>query len=93
MEIHAVLVSLRDVPEGQKVTKRTGAKEYTVRDQVRFFGAGIDPVVASGGVRFLNDESRGTFNAHPGEMQVFWKVSARELRRHLAQIDAERNAK
>jgi hypothetical protein len=83
--ILGVLMYAKDVPLGSTVTKRTGAKEYTISDQVRIFHADqkTKPTVipAVDGARFI---ASGTdFNAVAPETVLVWIVEPEALAEYL----------
>jgi hypothetical protein len=85
MEV-TVILPLYRIPEGERVTKRTGTKEYIVRDQLRIYGLdeeedpdGVRYLNAGAGGRFLVDPENGNANVWESKRPVVWKTTVDEL--------------
>ena len=76
----AVLLPAMDIPLDSTVTKRTGEKEYTLRDRLRIYGEENSPkeIKAADGSRFLVSEN-GDANVVSGTTKLLWHVEEEEL--------------
>jgi len=71
---------LRDIPIGSKVSKKTGDKIYTIRDQIKIYG-GQDltkEIKVSEGTRFLVAEN-GDIQVVDGNLEFLWHVEYHTL--------------
>ena len=89
-----MIIPLGDVPEGSTVTKRTGSKEYRVRDTFSIWGApkGDEPkdkqeFHAGEGARFLVPDDGGDVNALGSDIEVVWIVTREDLEAYLAGLE------
>lgn len=85
-----VIMPAGELPNGARVTKKTGEKVYTLRDEVRMFattsGAGDQAVVhkltAGEGARFIVGEN-GDGAAIPSTLELVWHTFENDLRHFL----------
>lgn len=81
-----VILPLASIPNGSLVTKRTGAKEYKVVNEIRIYGDRPQTIKAEGGARFLmaND---GSVCALSGETEVVWLADEDVLLNYLEELE------
>ena len=77
-------VKIERIPLESTVTKRTGEKEYTLRDRIRIFdGAGVPKVIlATDGARFIIAPN-GDVTADAGTTPLLWHVERYRLLQFL----------
>jgi hypothetical protein len=82
-----LLIPIKDVPEGERVTKKTGEKLYTVRDRIRIFSDDVNvrkEIKADDGVRFLVNDN-GDVNAVDAKSEYIWYVDVDTAAQWLSQ--------
>jgi hypothetical protein len=83
-----VLMEVRDIPVGATVTKKTGEKIYTLRDDVKIYGStqeqteALRELKADEGTRFLISQN-GDISIISGDTELLWHVDGRILFEHL----------
>lgn len=85
-----IILPIGDVPEGETVTKATGAKKYIVRKSISVYRQGETQVIESGeGVMFLMPvEPSGNINTLPAHKEVAWDLTLDKLKDYVReQID------
>jgi hypothetical protein len=75
-----LLLAAAEIPDGETVTKRTGAMGYTLRSAVRIFGEGGEPreIKAQDGARLLVSHS-GDISAISATTELLWSVTEEAL--------------
>ena len=72
-----IIIEAGQVPDGATVTKVTGAKEYTLSSEIRFYGDESPNIKADKDVRFLiNGDSVNIISAYK---EVAWYADLEEL--------------
>ena len=82
-----ILLPARLIPIGSNVTKRTGEKVYTIKNEIRFFG-GEDkfPTIRSDkDTRFLVADN--SIVVVSGETELLWEVDSDTLKCYLHDIE------
>lgn len=87
-----VLIQARSIPVGSSVTKKTGEKPYTLRDDVKIYGATREQgeaksaemreLKADEGTRFLISQN-GDISIISGDVELLWHVSEETLYEYL----------
>jgi hypothetical protein len=79
-ETFRLLIEAARIPMGSIVTKRTGSKEYILRDKIRIFGEQGEPkeVKASEGALFLVNDG-GDLNVIGSSTLLLWHTDRWEL--------------
>lgn len=81
MEHFKVLLPASEIPDGSKITKATGQKEYTLKRELRIFenlrGTECEVIKAKTGVVFLVKD--GDINAYPDHTKLLWVVEPKEF--------------
>lgn len=83
-----VLIAVRDIPVGSSVTKKTGDKPYTLRDDVKIYGSTqeqretLRELKADEGTRFLIAQN-GDISIVSGDTELLWHVAERDLYQYL----------
>lgn len=72
------------IPNGSKVTKKTGNKEYILRDRITVYNEkGLPTTIPySMGVKFMVDNS-GNIQTVSDNVELVWLVDEEELRDYL----------
>jgi len=83
-----VILPAAEIPLDSVVTKRTGEKEYTLRDRVRVFGESGErrEIVASGGSRFIVSPN-GDANVVNADTELCWLTDREQLLAFLTPLD------
>lgn len=79
-----VILPALEIPIGSTVTKRTGAKEYVLKDKVRFFSDDVaqrKEITAAKGVLYLIND--GDINIIPADLELIWITESDELLEYL----------
>lgn len=78
-----IILPAGEIPLGSTVTKKTGTKEYLLKDRLRVFGETGDrrEIVAQPGCVFLVSE--GDANAIPSTTEMLWTCQDWQLERWL----------
>lgn len=88
-------VPLGDVPAGDKITKLTGDKIYTVRDEIMVYGETKERHRVlekhEHTYRYLFDEN-GSISEMFGDKQVIWLTTMEMLRHYCGQQEREKEA-
>ena len=86
-----VLMPVSEVPIGSTITKKTGEKEYTVREKIRIFGDNTHQkeICADDNTRFLISDN-GDINVISGDTEVLWLVTSEKLYQYLYEIIEKR---
>lgn len=83
-----VLLPAGDIPDGSTVTKRTGAKEYTLKQKIKIYAdkdSGTSPqVLEADGVKYLTGD--GAINAISDNVVLVWKTTTGELHSFLDKL-------
>ena len=81
-----VLMPAKDIPLGAIVTKKTGDKPYTIRENVKIYGTveqqTIREIKCDDGTRFLVSAT-GDINIVNSDTELLWHVSDRDLYNYL----------
>jgi len=84
-----VLIAASEIPVGGKVTKKTGEKVYTIRDDIKIYGKTgpeqtetLRELRADRETRFMVSEDC-SINIISGDTELLWHVDAEELYRYL----------
>lgn len=79
-----VLLPANEIPVGSRVTKRTGDKVYTLRNEIKVFGLANSNQVLKGedGVRFLIAPD-GNAGAVDGQTELLWHTDKKSLSQWL----------
>lgn len=83
-----VILEVREIPVGSTVTKKTGEKVYTLRDDVKIYGSTqeqtetLRELKADSGTRFLIAQN-GDISIVSGDVEMLWHVDGRILFEHL----------
>ena len=74
-----VILPARIIPLGSTVTKRTGTKEYVLRDRITVYdnGDSKQEIIASDGAVYLSSE--GCANAIASETNLVWHTDINSL--------------
>lgn len=81
---------VQDIPLGSTVTKKTGEKEYTLRDDIKIWGStqeqteNLRELKADDGTRFLISKN-GDISIISGETEMLWHVDNQTLYNFLYQ--------
>lgn len=84
-----ILLPASDIPAGSTVTKRTGDKEYILRDRITAYGEngkGME-LTPDAGMRFMVDPTTGNANIISGDKIICWKTDRYELQAHLEALE------
>lgn len=85
-----ITVPVEVIADGTKVRKPSGAKEYTVRREIRFYGGAggmtVSPVLAERGTAFLCAKD-GTVNCVPADMLVTQDLLIRDAYEFLRYLE------
>lgn len=76
-----LIVPAATIPEGSRVTKRTGRKIYVLRRVIKVFNTDNtnSEMRAHNGAVYLVDD-RGNINAYDGSTELVWHIALEELR-------------
>lgn len=84
-----VLIEAKEIPVGGIVTKKTGEKQYIIRDDIKIYGSTgpeqtetLRELRADRDTRFMVSEDC-TINIISGNTELLWHVDAEELYRYL----------
>jgi hypothetical protein len=83
-----VLIQARSIPVGSTVTKKTGDKPYTLRDDVKIYGStqeqteALRELKADEGTRFLISQT-GDISIISGDVELLWHVTEEVLYQYL----------
>lgn len=79
----------KDIPVGSTVTKKTGEKPYTIRDDIKIYGSTtpdqretLRELKADSGTRFMV-AGDGNINIISGDQELLWHVSEGDLYRWI----------
>lgn len=76
-----LLIELGRVPEGSSITKKTGTKQYTVKDEIRIYvnEKEYQIIKANQGCRLLIDHQGLSHSAMSSDVEVVWEVDRDDL--------------
>jgi len=89
-----VLLSIKDIPVDSTVCKKTGEKEYLLKNSIVFYDENgkKNEIVSADGTKFLISKTDGSkINIVSGETEMLWFVSEDDLLEYLnnKQIDCD----
>jgi hypothetical protein len=89
----SIVMAAGDIPDNSIVTKRTGQKEYIIKNKIRIFAdqnSGTQAqTLESDGVRYLT-VGNGDINAISAKLELIWRTTTGELYEFLKEmIDPE----
>jgi hypothetical protein len=86
-----VLLPIKNIPDGSRVTKPNGQKPYIVRSSIKIYTTihGGDRVIeADHGTRFIlpEGEGQGSINAVSGDAEHLWHTTVEDFHQYLSGI-------
>lgn len=80
-----VIVSAATIPEGARVVKVSGSKEYTIKNELKIYGEGVAPrsLKATEDTRFLIDCANGDANVVLGGTELIWFATDADILSYL----------
>lgn len=81
-----VIRKIRDIPDGEVVTKITGKKEYTISRCLKIYSdeeKGVREIKAEGGHAFLISEPNGNINSYNAGKEVLHHTTIHDLANQL----------
>lgn len=83
-----VVMHAGDIPDGATITKRTGQKEYTLKDKIVVYTDKESTAAAitlqTPGVKYLTGDS--SINAVSSDVELVWHTDLTALHRYLGDI-------
>lgn len=89
-----LILEAKSIPVGSTVTKKTGEKEYTIRDDIKIYGSTspeqketLRELKADAGTRFMVSND-GNINIIQGDLELIWHVEPNVLYDWLSDLKA-----